>query len=143
MRKAFHLPRRLSGRPRIWYVVSGGRRPDRPRRFSASCYDNASKQRLEIRRGQHWFRWLGRALWNSRLEGQGLSENTFDPGDVDKMVQRLEALRTRHRELDELISQLEADGGQDIRIMGLKRDKLRTKDHIAWLASKLTPDIIA
>jgi hypothetical protein len=72
-----------------------------------------------------------------------LSENTFDPGDVDKMMQRLEALRTRHRELDELISQLEADGGHDIRIMGLKRDKLRTKDHITWLSSKLTPDIIA
>jgi hypothetical protein len=79
----------------------------------------------------------------SELEGQGLSENTFDPGDVDKMMQRLEALRTRHRELDELISQLEADGGHDIRIMGLKRDKLRTKDHITWLSSKLTPDIIA
>ena len=72
-----------------------------------------------------------------------MSENTFDPGDVDKMMQRLEALRTRHRELDELIAQLEADGGHDIRIMGLKRDKLRTKDHISWLASKLTPDIIA
>jgi hypothetical protein len=72
-----------------------------------------------------------------------LSDDVFDPGDIDKMLVRLEQLRERHRELDELITQLEADGGQDIRIMGLKRDKLRTKDHIAWLASKLTPDIIA
>ena len=75
--------------------------------------------------------------------GQGLSDNSFDPVDTDKMLQRLEALRTHHRELDNLIQQLEADGGQDIRIMGLKRDKLRTKDHISWLASKLMPDIIA
>jgi hypothetical protein len=72
-----------------------------------------------------------------------LSDDAFDPGDVDKMMQRLEALRAHHRELDALIAQLEADGGHDIRIMGLKRDKLRTKDHIMWLSSKLTPDIIA
>ncbi len=72
-----------------------------------------------------------------------MSGSDFDPGDTDKMMQRLEALRAHHRELDALIQKLEADGGQDIRIMGLKRDKLRTKDHIAWLASKLTPDIIA
>lgn len=72
-----------------------------------------------------------------------MSDDVFDPGDIDKMLVRLEQLRERHRELDELIAQLEADGGHDIRIMGLKRDKLRTKDHIAWLSSKLTPDIIA
>ena len=38
---------------------------------------------------------------------------------------------------------LERDGGQDFRIMGLKREKLRIKDRISWLASHLTPDIIA
>ena len=72
-----------------------------------------------------------------------MNDTGFDSGDTDKMLQRLEALRAQHRELDELIQKLEAEGGQDIRIMGLKRDKLRTKDHISWLASKLTPDIIA
>ena len=34
-------------------------------------------------------------------------------------------------------------GGHDIRIMGLKREKLRVKDRIVWLSSKIMPDIIA
>ena len=72
-----------------------------------------------------------------------MNEDVFDPGDIDKMLQRLEELRGRHRQLDAAIEQLESDGGQDIKIMGLKREKLRIKDHIAWLSSKLTPDIIA
>lgn len=72
-----------------------------------------------------------------------MSDDVFDPGDIDKMLARLEQLRTRHHELDQAILQLENDGGQDIKIMGLKREKLRLKDHIAWLSSKLTPDIIA
>jgi hypothetical protein len=72
-----------------------------------------------------------------------LSEDVFDPGDIDRMLARLEQLRARHHELDVAISQLESDGGDDIKVMGLKREKLRLKDHIAWLASKLTPDIIA
>lgn len=72
-----------------------------------------------------------------------MNEDVFDPGDIDKMLQRLEELRSRHRQLDAAIEQLETDGGQDIKIMGLKREKLRIKDHIAWLSSKLTPDIIA
>jgi hypothetical protein len=72
-----------------------------------------------------------------------VNEDVFDPGDIDKMLQRLEELRSRHRQLDAAIEQLESDGGQDIKIMGLKREKLRIKDHIAWLSSKLTPDIIA
>jgi hypothetical protein len=72
-----------------------------------------------------------------------LSDDVFDPGDIDKMLARLEQLRARHHELDVTISQLESDGGDDIKVMGLKREKLRLKDHIAWLSSKLTPDIIA
>ena len=72
-----------------------------------------------------------------------MNEDVFDPGDIDKMLHRLEELRSRHRQLDAAIEQLESDGGQDIKIMGLKREKLRIKDHIAWLSSKLTPDIIA
>jgi hypothetical protein len=72
-----------------------------------------------------------------------VNEDVFDTGDIDKMMQRLEELRARHRDLDAAIEQLESDGGQDFRIMSLKREKLRIKDQIAWLSSKLTPDIIA
>ena len=77
------------------------------------------------------------------MEDGGLSDDEFDPGDIDKMTERLESLKARHRELDASIEKLESDGANDIQIMGLKREKLRVKDHIAWLASKLTPDIIA
>jgi hypothetical protein len=83
----------------------------------------------------------GSGTWE--LEENGLSDDVFDPGDIDKMLARLEQLRARHHELDVAISRLESDGGHDLKIMGLKREKLRLKDHIAWLSSKLTPDIIA
>jgi len=72
-----------------------------------------------------------------------LSDIVFDPINIEEMEQRLEELRSRHRELDETIARLKLEGGEDIRVMGLKREKLRLKDRIAWLSSKLTPDIIA
>jgi hypothetical protein len=72
-----------------------------------------------------------------------LSEDVFDPADIDKMLERLEELRSRHRDLDMAIEKLETDGGQDFKVMTLKREKLRIKDKIVWLSSKLTPDIIA
>ncbi len=72
-----------------------------------------------------------------------LSDSSFDTTDIDAMLHRLEELRLRHRELDTTIEQLEASGSNDIQIMGLKREKLRVKDKIAWLSSHMTPDIIA
>ena len=72
-----------------------------------------------------------------------MSDIVFDPTNIEEMEQRLDELRARHRELDETIAQLKVDGGDDIRIMGLKREKLRVKDGIMWLSSRLTPDIIA
>jgi len=75
--------------------------------------------------------------------GQGLSDIVFDPNNIEEMEQRLDELRTRHRELDETIARLKADGGDDISIMALKREKLRVKDRIVWLSSKIMPDIIA
>jgi hypothetical protein len=72
-----------------------------------------------------------------------LSDIVFDPTNIEEMEKRLEELRARHRELDDTIAQLKLDGGEEIRLMGLKREKLRLKDRIAWLSSKLTPDIIA
>ncbi len=41
------------------------------------------------------------------------------------------------------IEELETAGGDDIKVMGLKREKLRIKDRITWLSAKITPDIIA
>jgi hypothetical protein len=76
-------------------------------------------------------------------EAPGLSDIVFDPTNIEEMEKRLEELRARHRELDEAIERLKLEGGEDIRVMGLKREKLRLKDRITWLSSKLTPDIIA
>jgi hypothetical protein len=72
-----------------------------------------------------------------------VSEERFDAGTIDELLQRLETLRTRHRDLDTQIEALELQGDQAFQIMGLKREKLRVKDSIAWLSAKLTPDIIA
>jgi hypothetical protein len=67
----------------------------------------------------------------------------FDPTDFDRLERRLEELRARHRELDDEIRSVEQDGGLNLRVMALKREKLRVKDQIAWITARLTPDIIA
>ena len=72
-----------------------------------------------------------------------MSDIVFDPTNIEEMEKRLDELRARHRELDDAIARLKLEGGEDIRVMGLKREKLRLKDRITWLSSKLTPDIIA
>jgi hypothetical protein len=72
-----------------------------------------------------------------------LSDDGFDVSDIDAMLRSLEAMREKHRQLDEEIARLEAAGEQAFHVMGLKREKLRVKDRISWLSSKLTPDIIA
>jgi hypothetical protein len=72
-----------------------------------------------------------------------LSDIVFDPTDIEAMLQRLEELRARHRELDQTIERLELEGANDIQVMTMKREKLRVKDRIVWLSAKITPDIIA
>lgn len=72
-----------------------------------------------------------------------MSDIVFDPTNIEAMVQQLEELRQRHRDLDVSIEEMKRAGGNDIGVMGLKREKLRLKDRIMWLSSKMTPDIIA
>lgn len=72
-----------------------------------------------------------------------MNEDDFDSSDLDRMHQRLEELRSRHRDLDERIDTLLSTGAEPFQVMTLKREKLRVKDRIVWLASRLTPDIIA
>lgn len=62
----------------------------------------------------------------------------------EEMRQRLQALRTEHRDLDAAIDALSAAGGNDqLQIARLKKRKLRLKDQMAMLADHLIPDIIA
>ena len=57
---------------------------------------------------------------------------------------RLEALRREHRDLDEAIAALQAQGTADqLTIVRLKKKKLALKDQIARVQDELTPDIIA
>jgi len=66
----------------------------------------------------------------------------MDPVDVLRI--KLDALRQKHRDLDDAIAALEAKGvANQLAIRRLKKDKLALKDQIAALEDRTTPDIIA
>lgn len=57
---------------------------------------------------------------------------------------RLEVLRREHRDLDEAVRALEAEGRADpLTLRRLKKRKLALKDMIARIEDRLIPDIIA
>jgi len=61
-----------------------------------------------------------------------------------ELRQRLEELRSEHRDLDDVIRRLIDSGPYDqLQMQRLKKRKLALKDQIARLESKLLPDIIA
>ena len=63
--------------------------------------------------------------------------------DDDPLV-LVEALRAEHRQLDEQIASLSAEGVVDqLELARLKRRKLRLKDEIQRVLDSNTPDIIA
>jgi hypothetical protein len=56
----------------------------------------------------------------------------------------LEALKIEHRQLDQLIEALAAQGATDqLELARLKKRKLRVKDQIQSIANSNIPDIIA
>lgn len=68
-----------------------------------------------------------------------LSSN--DPGVI---AQALEELREEHRDLDEAIARMAEDPTVDqIRLTRMKKRKLKLKDWMARLESRLIPDIDA
>ena len=71
----------------------------------------------------------------------GLEANTSDRAERKK---RLIALREEHRDLDDAIAALAAEGSiNQVRIQRLKKRKLAIKDQIARMETALLPDIIA
>jgi hypothetical protein len=57
---------------------------------------------------------------------------------------RLAALKSEHRDLDEVIARVSEGGVYDqLMMQRLKKRKLALKDQIARLESQLVPDIIA
>lgn len=67
---------------------------------------------------------------------------TMDEDEVLRV--ELDVLRRAHRELDDAILALEAEGGRDVlAIRRKKKEKLVLKDRIRLLEDRLLPDIIA
>ena len=68
------------------------------------------------------------------------------PMDLDNeaIKQKLSALRSEHRDLDDVIQQLANSGTADqLQIQRLKKRKLALKDIMTRLESMMLPDIIA
>ncbi len=73
-----------------------------------------------------------------------MSNDTSDPLDADAIKAKLEALKSEHRDLDEVIDRLlEKPPFDQLQLQRLKKRKLGLKDQILKLESKLIPDIIA
>lgn len=67
-----------------------------------------------------------------------------EPQDVEALRAKLEALRSEHRDLDEVIDRLiEKAPFDQLQLQRLKKRKLGLKDQIIKLESRLIPDIIA
>ena len=62
----------------------------------------------------------------------------------DDMPRRLELLRVEHRDLDSAIAALADLAIPDqLQMARLKKRKLRLRDEIAWIETRMIPDIIA
>ena len=70
--------------------------------------------------------------------------NPPDPVDLEAIRIKLEALKSEHRDLDEVIERLlEKPPFDQLQLQRLKKRKLGLKDQIIKLESQLIPDIIA
>ncbi len=64
--------------------------------------------------------------------------------DPAALVRRLTELKIEHRDLDDAIARMLADPHCDeLQLTRMKKRKLKLKDMIAWLDSKLIPDLDA
>ncbi len=64
--------------------------------------------------------------------------------DPSEIARKLVELKVEHRDLDTVIDRLSVDRGTDeLQLKRLKKRKLAIKDMIAWLESKLIPDLDA
>ncbi len=64
--------------------------------------------------------------------------------ETEAIKQRLTALKSEHRDLDDVIAQLAASPtANQLQVQRMKKRKLALKDIMARLESMLLPDIIA
>jgi len=68
----------------------------------------------------------------------------MDEQEKQTIMRQIEALRTEHRDLDDVIARIaESSPFDQLQIKRLKKRKLALKDLIARLENALVPDIIA
>lgn len=76
-----------------------------------------------------------------RIDQYAVFTNMDEQEEVRK---RLDELRLEHRDLDDVIEQLRAQGpSNQLQVQRLKKRKLVLRDLIARLEDRLVPDIIA
>lgn len=64
--------------------------------------------------------------------------------DQEELRRKLEALKSEHRDLDDIIARLtETVPFDQLQMQRLKKRKLQIKDQLARIESLLVPDIIA
>ena len=63
--------------------------------------------------------------------------------DRESLLRRLHEMRSEHRDLDTVIARLSAELVDQLQVQRLKKRKLKLKDEISRLESRLVPDIIA
>ena len=79
----------------------------------------------------------------TRRPGKGVRPSEMDL-DLEATKAKLAALRSEHRDLDEVIAQLaEKAAANQLQLQRLKKRKLVLKDLITRLESEMLPDIIA
>ena len=70
-----------------------------------------------------------------------MNHDNLDPGEIARLVAEL---KEEHRDLDAAILRLAEDPGVDqLRLRRMKKRKLKLKDWIAYLESRLIPDLDA
>ncbi|MFB3077323.1 MAG: YdcH family protein [Lysobacterales bacterium] len=70
-----------------------------------------------------------------------MSLNSNNPGEIAMLINHL---REEHRDLDQAIAKLVKDPSLDqLHLTRMKKRKLKLKDYIAYLQSKLIPDLDA
>lgn len=86
---------------------------------------------------------------DGRIRGAGVNSGfavptPMLPTDPSEIARTLIELKVEHRDLDGVIARLAADTRSDeLQLKRLKKRKLRIKDMIAYLESKLIPDLDA
>lgn len=72
------------------------------------------------------------------------NDDASEPLDAEAIKAKLEALKSEHRDLDQVIDRLiEKAPFDQLQLQRLKKRKLSLKDQIIKLESQLIPDIIA